>query len=73
MLRQRRCPDDEEDYVMERRELLGEYDLTTESITTVYCWMVCLRFKYEVRRKGYYIDGHEKPAMIEYYFRRFGQ
>jgi hypothetical protein len=36
------------------------------SITTVYRWMICLGFKYEIRRKGYYIGGHEKPATIEY-------
>jgi hypothetical protein len=25
-----------------------------------------LGFKYEQRKKGYYVDGHEKPATIEY-------
>ncbi len=24
-------------------------------------------FKYETRRKGYYVDGHEKPSTIEYH------
>jgi hypothetical protein len=28
--------------------------------------MVFLGFKDEVRRKGYYVDGHEQPATIEY-------
>ncbi len=40
--------------------------MTKVSVTTVYRWMVCLGFKYEVRRKVYYVDGHEKPATIEY-------
>ncbi len=29
--------------------------------------MVSLEFKYETRRKGYYIYRHEKPATIEYH------
>jgi len=66
MLKQRGCLSDEEDYGRKRRELLAEYGLTKVSITTVYRWMVCLGFKYEIRRKGYYVDGHEKPATIEY-------
>jgi hypothetical protein len=28
--------------------------------------MICLGFKYEVRKKGYYIDGHEKTAKTQY-------
>ena len=28
--------------------------------------MKCLGFKYETRRKGYYVDGHEKPSTVEY-------
>jgi hypothetical protein len=28
--------------------------------------MKLLGFKYEPRKKGYYVDGHEKPATIEY-------
>jgi hypothetical protein len=67
MLKQRGCLSDEEDYGRKQRELLAEYGLTKVSITTVYRWMVCLGFKYEIRRKGYYVDGHEKPATIEYH------
>jgi hypothetical protein len=43
-----------------------KYGLKTISMSTVCCWMKCLGFKYEVRRKGYYIDGHKKPTTIEY-------
>jgi hypothetical protein len=25
-----------------------------------------LGFKYEVRKKAYYVDGHERPATVEY-------
>jgi hypothetical protein len=56
----------DEGYEMEKKDLLAEYGLTKLSITTVYRWMICLGFKYQVRKKGYYVDGHEKPATIEY-------
>jgi hypothetical protein len=32
----------------------------------IYGWMKLLGFKYEPRKKGYYFDGHEEPATIEY-------
>ncbi len=66
MLKQRGCLSDDQDYERKQRELLSEYGLTNVSITTVYRWMVCLGFKYEIRRKGYYVDRHEKPETIEY-------
>ena len=28
--------------------------------------MTQLGFKYEPRKKGYYVDGHEKPATVAY-------
>jgi hypothetical protein len=52
----------DESYKQEKKELLAEYGLTKISVITVYHWMICLGFKYEVRRKGNYIDGHENPA-----------
>jgi hypothetical protein len=45
---------------------LSEYGLTHIDPSTVYRWLQKLGFKYEPRRKGYYVDGHEKPATIEY-------
>ncbi len=35
-------------------------------MSTVCRWMKCLGFKYEVQKKGYYVDGHKKPSTIEY-------
>jgi hypothetical protein len=32
----------------------------------VYRWLIKLGFGYETRRKGYYVDGHEKPDTIQY-------
>jgi len=29
-------------------------------------WMQCLGFKYEVRKKGYCVDGHEKPSKFNF-------
>jgi hypothetical protein len=46
--------------------LLGEYGLKVMPISTVYRWMRGLRLKYEVRNKGFFVDSHEKPAMLEY-------
>ena len=35
--------------------------------STVYCsLMTWLGFRYAPRKKGYYVDGHEKPATIQY-------
>jgi len=34
--------------------------------STVYRWMARLGFRYATRKKGYYVHGHEKPAMIQY-------
>jgi len=33
---------------------------------TIYRWMKALGFRYEMRRKGYYVDGHEKPSTVAY-------
>jgi hypothetical protein len=57
---------DTEEYEIEVEKLLQEYRLTSINPSTVYRWLRKLRFKYETRRKGYYVDGHEKPRTIEY-------
>jgi DNA-binding transcriptional regulator YhcF (GntR family) len=46
--------------------LLQEYRLTSINPSTAYQWLIKLGFIYETRRKGYFVDGHEKPGMIEY-------
>ena len=46
--------------------LLQENQLTKLSMTTVFRWMSRLGFKYETRRKTYYVDGHEKPETKKY-------
>ena len=45
---------------------MQRYGLTKLCPGTVYRWLKLLGFTYEVQRKGYYVDGHEKPATITY-------
>jgi DNA-binding transcriptional regulator YhcF (GntR family) len=49
-----------------KKIILQCYGLTKLCPSTVYKWMKQLGFKYEPQRKGYYVDGHEKPATIAY-------
>jgi hypothetical protein len=56
----------EELYIEKAKEILKEYGLTCIDPSTVYRWLQKLGFRYEPRQKGYYVDGHEKPAIIEY-------
>ena len=48
------------------RELLQEYGLSSLTVGTVCRWMNRLGFKYDVRKKSYYVDGHERPGTIKY-------
>ena len=50
----------------EKKEELGKYGLTSLSISTIYRWMRALGFKYETRKKYYFVDGHEKEGTIKY-------
>ena len=36
------------------------------SIQTVYNWMIKLGFRYEPRKKSYYVDTHETPENVKY-------
>jgi hypothetical protein len=55
-----------EEYEVEVEKILREYRLTNINPSTVYRWLIKLGFRYETRRKGYYVDGHEKPDTIQY-------
>jgi hypothetical protein len=46
------------------RLLLKPYQFI--SISTARHWLHLLGFRYELRQKGYYVDGHEKSTTIEY-------
>ena len=47
-------------------DLLAEHQLKKLTLTTVYKWMERLGFRYQPRKKCYYVDGHEKPEVIVY-------
>jgi len=53
-----------EEYDVEVEKVLQQYSLTSINPSTV--WLIKLGFWYETRRKGYYVDGHEKPRTVEY-------
>ena len=57
---------DDTEYKVNLKIMLNEYGLTNICPITVYRWMINLGFRYKERRKGYYVDGHERPATIEY-------
>ena len=59
-------PSEGEKYEKEMRDLLREYGLKTICPSTIYRWLKKLGFVYEPRKKGYYVDGHEKPSTVEY-------
>jgi len=46
--------------------ILQRYGLTKLCSGTVYRWLRLLGFNYEAQRKGYYVDGHEKPDTVTY-------
>ena len=52
---------DSEEYKSKLKQILITHGLTCISPSTVYRWMTHLGFRYAPRRKGYYVDGHEKP------------
>ena len=54
----------DEDY--DKEKLLKEYSLKKLTDTTVCNWMRQLGFKYEIRKKCYYVDNHDSPENLEY-------
>ena len=58
---------DAEEYNSKLKQILIIHGLTCISPpSTIYRWMTWLGFRYAPRKKGYYVDGHEKPATIQY-------
>ena len=64
LLRQRQEELDDKDFDI--ADLLRENRLTKLTLETVYRWLDRLGFKYEARKKGYYVDNHEKPETVSY-------
>ena len=46
-------------------ELLSMLDLKTVCINTVYKWIKDLGFHYDVNKRCYYTDGHERSDVVE--------
>ena len=53
-----------EDDTFETTNLLRENRLTKLTLETVDRWLDQLGFKYEARKKGYYVDNHEKQKRL---------
>jgi hypothetical protein len=53
-------------YVDAVRTVLGKYGLTKICPSTCYNWLRQLGFTYCTQKKGYFVDGHEKPATVAY-------
>ena len=47
-------------------QLMLDFGLKKLSCSTVQKWMNRIGFKYEPRRKTYYVDSHETPANVKY-------
>ena len=50
----------------EYKEKLRKYGLTCIIPSTMYCWMCHRGFKYLPWQISYYVDGHKRPAAVEY-------
>jgi hypothetical protein len=57
---------EEEAHVSKKKDLFEQYGLKILCISMVYQCMRALGFKYEVHKKGFYVHGPEKPAMLQY-------
>ena len=64
LLRTRQNKVGREDMTME--ELLKENGLKMICPRTIYNWLAALNFTYGARKRGYYVDGHEKPENVAY-------
>jgi hypothetical protein len=48
------------------KDLLNENGLTKISLSTIYRWMDTLGYKYNERKKCYYVDNHESDENVAY-------
>ena len=53
-------------YADTAKVMLRPYHIKTICPSTIYKWLIVLGFKYQTRRKGYYVDGHERPRTVSY-------
>ena len=60
------CKKERGDPGLSMHDLLQEHGLTKICVSTVYKWLKQLGFRFEARKKCYYVDGHERPETIAY-------
>ena len=53
-------------YTEALKETLYKHGLTKICPSTCYNWLRLLGFTYCAQKKGYFVDGHEKPATVAY-------
>ena len=58
--------EERKDQEYNKEKLFEEFQFKTLTIKTVYNWMVKLGFKFEPRKKSYYVDSHKSPENIAY-------
>jgi hypothetical protein len=56
----------DERYEETAKGLIAGFGLKKIYPSTIYKWLKLLGFKYEPRRMGYYVDGHEKLETVNY-------
>jgi hypothetical protein len=50
-----------------QKETLYKHGLTKICLLTCCNWLCLLGFTYCAQKKGYFVDGHEKPATVSYW------
>jgi hypothetical protein len=56
----------EDQYKLELKKILKHYRLSKVTMQAIYRWMKAVGFRYNMQRKGYYVDGHEKSSTVAY-------
>jgi len=57
----------EDQYKLELKNL-KHYQLSKVIMQTISRWLKALGFRYEMQRRGYYVDGHEKPSTVAFHW-----
>ena len=57
---------EKKDDTITKEDVLQKFQLTSICFQTIYNWMNKFGFKYQPRRKTFYVDGHERPETVEY-------
>ena len=50
--------------LLTKETFLWEHGTTSLSIPNCWQWLYCRGFTYDMQRKGYYVDGHERHDVV---------